>query len=178
MAKCGPRGCSCLVGSGCNLPDIETQIPCCNATCATCVGAEELVLMEDGTSKRAGDLVSGDNIVGMRSDGSVATQTVEFARTAMSQAVRVGTRSGSFVASTTHVVVTDKLDEVRVTDLQPNDHALLTSDLAREAVISVVPIGEQAVINIHCVPDHTYFASGYLQHNKVAPMDPVPGPDL
>lgn len=133
-----------------------------------CFSAETLILMADGTTKQLQEVRMGDKVIGQNEDGTPSVDTV------MWRFVHNGNHE-TFVVNG-HLVVTPNhpmrvirdgvsqwllMEQVRVGDL------FVTLDGPVDVETIETSAALPVVYNLETYPSHTYFAGGYLVHNKM-----------
>ena len=128
---------------------------------ANCVAPETLILMADGTQKRAGDLEVGD-VVKTKHDRSLEEMSVPIIQKVVYQSKRLKVVIGDkeIVCSTKHrFYVDNKLDFVSADELEDGDI------LSGKAFISSEEYENGEVVKLTVERAATYIAEGILSHN-------------
>ena len=129
---------------------------------ALCVAPETLILMADGTEKRAGDLEVGD-VVKTKHDRSLEEMSVPITQKVISQSERLKVTIGDkeIICSTKHrFYVDNKLDFVSADELEDGDI------LSGKAFISSEEYENGEVVKLTVERAATYISEGILSHNN------------
>jgi hypothetical protein len=131
-----------------------------------CIGEDELVDLANGESKRAGDVLAGDTVVGISANGSLSPQSVASVSRSIQPCLRIEAGEHRLVCSESHLLMTSLTDSITA-DSVTLGTVLMDATGSPVEVSQVLILDQLPVVTWTCHPDHTYCASGLLNHNKV-----------
>lgn len=162
----GNPGCKGGQGATNAIPTANEQCSMCSI--GGCLGEDEHVTLSDGTYKLAKDVVSGDKILGLNSEGIVQEQTITNVAVYDQPMVTITLSTGIITCSESHPFFLSDGSHHPVTCLDPGD-ILITQSGEHAEVVKVAPIGFGKAIGWTCIPDANFFHQGVLNHNKSTP---------
>ncbi|MCX6754028.1 MAG: Hint domain-containing protein, partial [Candidatus Nomurabacteria bacterium] len=163
---------------GCSAPDPVVQCDSYTIDLNTCFTSDTKVLMADGTNKNIQDVKIGDVLKGESTDNKV----LGLQRPQLSERRLYSFNGGRYFVTAEHPLKTidgwksidpKKTDEenigITVTELKVGD-TLITEDgnVLLQTIDSKSDKADTQLYNFNLDGDHTYYADGYLVHNKAA----------
>ena len=132
-----------------------------------CPSPEELILLSDGSQKRAGDLVVGDTVKTRHEKtneiNNFAVSYVEIIPN--TKRCKLNFELNSLVCSYSHKLLVG-------TEWKTAEDLIFGDVVSGQAFLGTEPVEDGDVVLITVEDAHTYIVNGLLSHNKSLPMNP------
>ncbi len=137
-------------------------------TFGPCPSPDELILLSDGSQKRAGDLVVGDTVKTRHEDtneiDNFAVSYVEIIPN--TKRCKLTFELNSLVCSYSHKLLVG-------TEWKTAEDLIFGDVVSGQAFLDTVPVEDGEVVRITVEDAHTYIVNGLLSHNKSLPQNPT-----
>lgn len=137
-------------------------------TFGPCPSPDELILLSDGSQKRAGDLVVGDTVKTKHEKtneiDNFAVSYVEIIPN--TKRCKLTFELNSLVCSYSHKLLVG-------TEWKTAEDLIFGDVVSGQAFLDTVPVEDGDVVRITVEDAHTYIVNGLLSHNKSLPQNPT-----
>jgi hypothetical protein len=171
----GGGGGTCSEGAMGSLPDPGSGGNPTPTPEACCLDGAALVLMGDGSLKRAESVEVGDILLGQTEAGCPRNQTVIGIKSADQPRLRISLIGlPDLVCTPSHPLASINGGWIQAGGLNAGDK-LLGENGEKVEITAVEEIDSAQVYIWTCEPDHTFFAGGVLHHNLIKQVYSYPG---
>ena len=156
------------------LPQEPTKIPEPGPT-PTCPDPNTLILLSDGSQKRAGDLQVGDVVRTQHEDTlEWGEHKVTYVETTEAEKLVLTFDHVEFICSTSHKFYVEGKGWTEVNQIEVGDFVIGLEQSHKLLEVRDSSYGDVVVIQVEDA--HTYISEGLLSHNKTREPSPIPQP--